>query len=594
MSVHSRRICDLIAEKEAKGEVYFSFEFFPPKTEKGVQNLYNRLDRMVKFGPLFVDVTWGAGGSTSELTSEICLHAYKYSGLEPQMHLTATNMPKEKLDKALNDNKKAGMKNILALRGDPPKGEQWHQIEGGFAHASDLVSYIRQHHGDYFSIGVAGYPEKHVDCDAYENDLKYLKLKVDAGANLIVTQLFYDAKVFLKFKDDCRALGINVPILPGLMPILSYNGLVRMCGLCGTSIPKKILDDLAPIKDDDAAVQEYGIKQCAEMCKELLAAGVKGLHFYTLNMERSVREVLLLLGLINESHLHRDFPWAGARASRSNNGKQEAVRPIYWANRPRTYIARTEDWDSFPNGRWGDAGSPAFDLLGDYHLSPMYTSSEETRRKEWGHPTTEKDLINVFVGYLKGEVTRLPWNDTSLASESDVISESLKKLNVNGFLTINSQPSVNGAPSDHPVHGWGGPKGYVYQKGYIEFFTSPEKLENLKALLSKYPTLDFQAVNAKGDNCGNLAGTAAVTWGVWPGSEIKQPTVVDPFVFCNIWKDEAFALWHSQWGSLYPEESESRKFIATVASSYFLVTVIENNFITGNIFAIFDELTQSK
>jgi len=498
------------------------------------------------------------------------------------------------LDKALTDTRKAGMKNLLALRGDPPRGEQWHQIEGGFAHASDLVSYIRQHHGDWFCIGVAGYPEKHVDCDSYENDLQHLKKKVDAGANLIVTQLFYDPKAFLKFKDDCRKLGITVPILPGLMPILSYNGLVRMCGLCGTSIPKKILDDLAPIKDDDAAVQEYGIKQCAEMCRELMAAGVKGLHFYTLNMERSVREVLLQLGLISETHLHRDVPWAGARANRSNNGKgkQEAVRPIYWANRPRTYIARTVDWDSYPNGRWGDAGSPAFDILGDYHLSQLYSNSEETRKKEWGNPTTEKDLFSTFVAYLKGEISRLPWNDTALAPESEAISDSLKKMNSTGFLTINSQPSVNGAASDHPVYGWGGPKGYVFQKAYLEFFTSPENLERFKALLPKYPTLDYQAINAKGDTVGNLAGTAAVTWGVWPGSEIKQPTVVDPSVFCEIWKDEAFALWHSQWETLYAEGSDSRNLISNVAKTYFLVTVIENNFISGNIFAIFDELSK--
>jgi len=327
-----------------------------------------------------------------------------------------------------------------------------------------------------------------------------------------------------------------------------------------------------------------------EMCRELLAGGIRGLHFYTLNMERSVREILLQLGLINDGHLHRDVPWSGARSSKSKSGK-EAVRPIYWANRPRTYIARTEDWDNFPNGRWGDAGSPAFDILGNYHLSLLYTNSEETRRKEWGTPVSVKDVAQVFVAYLKGEISRLPWNDTALASESDVISDSLKKMNMAGFLTINSQPAVNGVPSDHPVNGWGGPRGYVYQKAYLEFFTSPANLDKIKALLSKYPSLDYQAINAKGDNCGNLSGTAAVTWGVFPASEIKQPTVVDPDVFCNIWKDEAFALWRSQWASLYTEESEAHKFLSNIADTYYLVNVIENNYINGNIFAIFDEIT---
>jgi len=400
----------------------------------------------------------------------------------------------------------------------------------------------------------------------------------------------------LKFVADCRKMGITIPILPGLMPILSYNGLLRMCGLCGTSVPKKILEDLAPIKDDDAAVQEYGIKQMAEMCRELIKGGVHGLHFYTLNMERSVREILLLLGLISESHLHRDLPWAGARANRTNNGKgkQEAVRPIYWANRPRSFISRTEDWDNFPNGRWGDAGSPAFDIIGNYHLTQLYCNSEETRKKEWGTPTSDQDVANIFVAYLKGEISRLPWNDTALAPESDIISDHLKKMNATGFLTINSQPSVNGAPSDHAVHGWGGPKGYVFQKAYLEFFTSPQNLEKFKALLPKYSTLDYQAINSKGDNCGTLSGIAAVTWGVWPASEIKQPTVVDPGVFCNIWKDEAFGLWTSQWASLYPEGSESNKLIHKIANSYYLVTVIENNFINGNIFAIFEDIMGSQ
>jgi len=172
------------------------------------------------------------------------------------------------------------------------------------------------------------------------------------------------------------------------------------------------------------------------MCKELLANGIRGLHFYTLNMERSVREVLLSLGLINETHLHRDLPWSGARVC--VRGKQEAVRPIYWANRPRTYISRTEDWDGFPNGRWGDAGSPAFDTLGNYHLTQLYTNSVETRKLEWGSPKNEQDVANTFLAYLKGEISRLPWNDTALAPESDLISSSLKK-NERGWFSHDKQ-----------------------------------------------------------------------------------------------------------------------------------------------------------
>jgi len=163
-------------------------------------------------------------------------------------------------------------------------------------------------------------------------------------------------------------------------------------------------------------------------------------------------------------------------------------------------------------------------------------------------------------------------------------------MNSAGFLTINSQPSVNGVSSDDPVHGWGPVGGYVYQKAYVEFFLSPENFQKLKNLFPKHPNLDYQAVNKKGKAEGTLKGIAAVTWGVWPSSEIKQPTVVDPNVFVNIWKDEAFALWHSQWALLYEEDSEPRKVIDHIADNYYLVNIIDNNYIHSNIFGIFEEL----
>jgi len=185
---------------------------------------------------------------------------------------------------------------------------------------------------------------------------------------------------------------------------------------------------------------------------------------------------------------------------------------------------------------------------------------------------------------------RLPWNDTPLASESNVIGSELHRLNASGFLTINSQPRVNAAPSDDKVHGWGGAGGYVYQKAYVEFFVSPENLQRLLRLFPKYSSLTYQAVNIKGEHHGNLIATSAVTWGVFPNSEIKQPTVVDPEVFLNIWKDEAFALWNSQWGNLYPEDHESLHLIQKIANTFFLVNIVDNNFVKGNIFEIFEEV----
>jgi methylenetetrahydrofolate reductase (NADPH) len=313
-----------------------------------------------------------------------------------------------------------------------------------------------------------------------------------------------------------------------------------------------------------------------------------------LNLDQSVRQILLKLGLLSETKLRREFPWSGARVVSSNSLKSEAVRPIFWANRPKSFISRTEDWDSFPNGRWGDSGSPAFDPLGTYHLSRLYTNSIESRKQEWGTPKNEAEVFKVFVSYLNGEISRLPWNDACLADESHLIAKELKELNAFGFLTINSQPAVNAAPSEHPVHGWGPHGGYVYQKAYIEFFTSPDKMKVLRQHITKYPSLDYQAVTSKGETEGTLSGTAAVTWGVWPGSEIKQPTVVDPYVFVNIWKDEAFALWQSQWASLYEVGSDSHSVLENISKTYYLVHIVDNNFIQPSLFKFIEELVTSQ
>eukprot|EP01128_Nolandella_sp_AFSM9_P010224 TRINITY_DN7037_c0_g1_i1.p1 TRINITY_DN7037_c0_g1~~TRINITY_DN7037_c0_g1_i1.p1 ORF type:complete len:841 (-),score=260.30 TRINITY_DN7037_c0_g1_i1:78-2600(-) len=578
-----KKISDLMKEKAEKGEAFYSFEYFPPRTDQGLINLYARLERMARMKPLFMDVTWGAGGSTSDLTTEICLTIQKFINVNANMHLTCTNMPVEKFEAALKTAKENNMKNILALRGDPPRGQEWTKVEGGFENAIDLVKYIRKNYGDYFCISVAGYPEKHVDCESYELDLQNLKAKVDAGADLIITQLFYDIDAFFKFVKDCRDLGITVPILPGIMPIRNYGSLIRMCKLGGSNLPQSILDDLEPIKDDDRAVQQYGVKQCAEMCQKLLDGGVPGLHFYTLNLERMTKEVLMKLELVKPENLVRPLPWSGP-----GGRHKEDVRPIYWANRPRAYVSRTEDWDEYPNGRWGDSGSPSFSTLDDHHLLHNVIP-EATRRKVWGEPKTEQDVFNVFVKYIEGKIDRLPWNDTALQAETGVILNQVVALNKLGFLTVNSQPRVNGASSSDKSFGWGPSGGTVYQKAYVEFFCSKDNFELLKKLMPKYPSLSFQAVNKAGEHEGNLTDVSAVTWGVWPSSEIKQPTIVDPNIFMNVWKDEAYGLWETSWGSLYEEGSESKKVISGIADSYYLVNIIDNNFIDGDIFSIFRE-----
>jgi methylenetetrahydrofolate reductase (NADPH) len=200
-----------------KTQPFFSFEFFPPKTEAGVENLYLRMDRMTSLQPVFVDITWGAGGSTKDLTMAISEYTHTYFGVDVLMHLTCTNMRIEELKIILLAAREAGIENILALRGDPPKGAvSWEPVSGGCANSIELVKLIRKEHGDYFGIAVAGFPEGHPQSrENTDSDLIFLKEKVDAGADFILTQFFYDPEVFLGFVSRCNAIGINCPILPG-------------------------------------------------------------------------------------------------------------------------------------------------------------------------------------------------------------------------------------------------------------------------------------------------------------------------------------------------------------------------------------------
>ncbi|KAG7666898.1 hypothetical protein Ndes2526B_g09640 [Nannochloris sp. 'desiccata'] len=302
------KIVDKINEKIAAGETFYSFEYFPPKTDEGVKNLQDRQARMAALGPTFCDITWGAGGSTADLTLTIATDMQNKARVETMMHLTCTNMPVEKLEAALQQCKEAGITNILALRGDPPHGEEhFTQVEGGFSSALDLVKYIREHHGDHFGICVSGYPEAHpekiVD-DAeemkknYWADIDYLKQKIDAGADFIITQLFYDVDVYVQFVKDCRSVGITVPILPGIMPLMNYNGFKRMTSFCKTRVPQHITDVLETIKDSDEAIKAYGISLGTLMCERLLAAGAPGLHMYTLNLDKSAVAILRHVKLI--------------------------------------------------------------------------------------------------------------------------------------------------------------------------------------------------------------------------------------------------------------------------------------------------------
>ncbi|CAO3579898.1 unnamed protein product [Absidia cylindrospora] len=494
-------------------------------------------------------------------------------------------MPVEKIDNALKAAKQCGCQNILALRGDPPKGQSnWESCQNGFEHAVDLVKYIRKQYGDYFCIGVAGHPEGHPDCPDKAQDLLHLKEKVDAGADVIITQLFFDVDAFLDFVKRARAIGITCPILPGVFPIQNYTGLKRVISFSNNFVPQKIWDDLEPLKDDDAAVKEYGINLTIEFIHKFQQAGINGFHIYTFNLERSARLILERLNLVAPTESVKPLPWVPALTQKR---AKENVRPIFWKNRTKSYLQRTEFWDEFPNGRWGDSRSPAFGELDGWGVSLKY--SQEQCQDMWGQPETVDDIAVVFAKYCKGKIAGIPWSAQPLEAETETIRQRLAGINLLGYLSINSQPAVNGVKSSHPTYGWGPKNGYVYQKAYLEFFVSPEKLDDLIKKIGKDPYVTYYAVNKQGDLRANTQSDHpnAVTWGVFPGKEVVQPTIVESTAFMA-WKDEAFELWN-EWARIYDRKTKSADLILDIANNWYLINIVHNDFQDeGGIWRLFD------
>ncbi|EIW58177.1 methylenetetrahydrofolate reduct [Trametes versicolor FP-101664 SS1] len=570
------KISHKIEQAAKEDRVWWSFEYFPPRTAQGLQNLLDRIERMRALGPEFIDITWNAGGRTSELTSELVKTCQKLIGMETCMHLTCTGMPKEKVDVALREAKQHGCRNVLALRGDPPVGKEWEAVEGGFRYGVDLVHHIRKEYGDYFDIAVAGYPQtQRLPPDEREREMGYLKAKIDAGANFIFTQMFYDVDMFIEWVQAARAAGITVPIVPGIMPVQTWNGFQKATFLAKITVPQAFLDELEPHKNNDEKVREIGTRLVADLCRRILAAdiGIKGLHFYTMNLEKGCRLLLEELNLVPRVEVIKPLPW---RQSLTPNRRTENIRPIFWANRTRSYLSRTENWDEYPNGRFGDSRSPAYGELDGYGIWIKQTTEDALRL--WDTPTSVEEIRKLFSRFCVGDLAALPWSDSTPSSETSVIAQQLAKLNELGFLTINSQPAVDGAKSNDRIHGWGPANGYVYQKAYLEFFVSPELLDMLIPHIERDINITYYVINNRGDLRTNTHsdGPNAVTWGVFPGKEIVQPTIVEAISFMA-WKDEAYELGR-QWAKLYEPESPTSKLIDNIMDTYCLVNVVHNDY----------------
>jgi methylenetetrahydrofolate reductase (NADPH) len=272
----------------------FSFEFFPPKTDEGMEQLKQTLQELKQDEPAYVSVTYGAAGATRNRTVEITKWIKQDLGVEAMAHLSCVGEPVERLRDILDQMRDAGIENVLALRGDAPRGAaEWTPHPGGLSYSTELAKLINDNYD--FSIGAACFPEVHPEAPDMAHDLKFLKEKVNAGVGFLITQLFYDNQLYFDFVEEARAAGIGVPIVPGIMPVTNFGQIKRIAEMCGSVIPETLEHELAARADDPSALTELGVAYATLQCADLLARGAPGIHFYTLNRSPATRAILAAL-----------------------------------------------------------------------------------------------------------------------------------------------------------------------------------------------------------------------------------------------------------------------------------------------------------
>ena len=292
------KITDLLRFARERGEPVFSFEFFPPRTEQGVTSLFQAVEALRPLAPAYVCVTYGAGGSTRARTLELVKRLKHEVEVEAMAHITCVGSSRDEIAGVLDELAEAGVHNVMALRGDPPRGETtFTPHPQGFRYASELVAFIRETTGDWFQIEVACYPEYHPQTRNAADEIRHFKKKVDVGANGAITQYFYNADAYFRFVEDCQATGIELPIVPGVMPIGNFSQLARFSDACGAEIPRWMRFKLESFRDDSASIRAFGLDVVTELCDRLLSGGAPGLHFYTLNQAGLTSTIWQRLGL---------------------------------------------------------------------------------------------------------------------------------------------------------------------------------------------------------------------------------------------------------------------------------------------------------
>ena len=285
------KIRDILQQKRT-----VSCEFFPPREEDGIPAVFRAIDRISAFNPDFVSVTYGAGGSTRDFTERITMQVKQETDMEVMAHLTCVAQTREEVNAVLERLDEAGVENVIALRGDPPRGqENFVATEGGFGHATELIDHIRANFD--FGLAAACYPEGHTESPDLDSDIRFAREKVDRGADFLITQLFYDNRYFFEFMERAHRAGINVPVIPGILPILNTAQIRRFTSLCGATIPQELDNKLDRFAEDDNAVRDLGVEYASRQVEELWENGVPGVHFYVLNRSYSVSRILANLDL---------------------------------------------------------------------------------------------------------------------------------------------------------------------------------------------------------------------------------------------------------------------------------------------------------
>ncbi|KFD54317.1 hypothetical protein M514_04859 [Trichuris suis] len=582
------RIHDLIKA----GDVFFSLEFFPPHTDVGLRNLYRKMERFAEAGPLFVDITWSVRrDSASDQPNSSISVARSFRNmflLDVVVHLTCVNCTTSQMEAYANKIRNMGVRNVVALRGDTTTKPSLSSMK--YANAVQLVQLLRFKHGDYFTIAVAGYPLGHSEAVSFDEDLKFLKRKVDEGADVIITQFFFSSKSYFYFVRRCRDMGITVPIIPGIMPLHDFEGYKKTCSMCGMVMPTWMCQMFEPIQEDAEAVKNLGIHLAVKMSQELLGHTfyrAPSLHFYTLNQEEPTKTILKRIGMwqtIGRSIL----PWKvnPTQAIR----RSERVRPIYWKNRPKAYIFRTKHWILYPNVNWTYRSDIQLSDLEGYQLfDPLRAISRKRLLEMWGASLQSMDDINaVFFSVVSGRpnangivVEYFPWSESKLKCSVLPPVDDLLWCASNGILLINWQAAVNKVPSgtveiDDASFGWGELGGHAY----LEFFASPTFVHSLLSIIAKYPMVSYHVINRDASfektNAPSLVEANVVTWGIFPDNQCIQPYVTHPMAFRQ-WKDEAFNQW-KMWEDLYKPHSSEHSLFSEIYDQYKLVSLVDNDY----------------